>query len=75
MRYLNMKRIICVFCAIFGLLSVNAEVKLPAIFSNGMVLQQQTTARLWGWSSKKNVTVTTSWDTTRLPPTRTDVLK
>ena len=65
MRYLNMKRIICVFCAIFGLLSVNAEVKLPAIFSNGMVLQQQTTARLWGWSSKKNVTVTTSWDNKR----------
>ena len=57
-----MKRITCVFCAIFGLLSVNAEVKLPAFFSNGMVLQQQTTARLWGWSSKKNVTVTTSWD-------------
>ena len=62
MRYLDMKRIICVFCAILGLLSVNAEVKLPAFFSNGMVLQQQTTARLWGWSSKKNVTVTTSWD-------------
>ena len=30
------------------LLSANAEVKLPAFFSDGMVMQQQTRANLWG---------------------------
>ena len=29
-------------------LSANAEVKLPAFFSDGMVMQQQTRANLWG---------------------------
>ena len=29
-------------------LSTHAEVKLPAIFSDGMVMQQQTNANLWG---------------------------
>ena len=28
--------------------STHAEVKLPAIFSDGMVMQQQTNANLWG---------------------------
>ena len=46
-----------------------AEVKLPAFFSQGMVLQQQSQVRLWGWcdqlghgTPRKQVTVTTSWD-------------
>lgn len=29
-------------------LSTHAEIKLPAIFSDGMVMQQQTNANLWG---------------------------
>ena len=44
-------------------LSTRAEVKLPAIFSDGMVMQQKTNANLWGTATpNKNVTITTSWD-------------
>ena len=56
------------FC-LFAFLPLKAEVKLPAFFDDGMVLQQQTEVHLWGWVDKfydgtanKTVTVTTSWD-------------
>lgn len=40
-----------------------AEIKLPAIFGNNMVLQQQTQAAIWGKASKNSlVRVTTSWN-------------
>lgn len=46
-----------------------AEVRLPMFFADGMVLQQQTQVRLWGWCDKfyggtagRQVVVTTSWD-------------
>jgi sialate O-acetylesterase len=40
-----------------------AEIKLPTIFGNNMVLQQQTDAAIWGKAKpNKNVKVTTSWD-------------
>ncbi|MEN6456771.1 MAG: sialate O-acetylesterase, partial [Prolixibacteraceae bacterium] len=43
--------------------SMQAEVKLPAIFGDHMVLQQQTDAAVWGKASpSKNVSVKTSWD-------------
>lgn len=42
-----------------------ADVRLPAILSDHMVLQQNTTVKLWGWSEvRENITVTTTWDTT-----------
>jgi sialate O-acetylesterase len=42
---------------------LRAEVKLPAIFGNHMVLQQQTDAAIWGTATPdKTVKVTTSWD-------------
>ncbi len=41
----------------------NAEVKLPAIFGDNMVLQQQTDAAIWGTAkANKTVKVTTSWN-------------
>ena len=44
-------------------LSANAEVKLPAFFSDGMVMQQQTRANLWGTATPNaSVKITTSWD-------------
>ena len=57
-----MKRLISVICVICSLTITRAEVRLPQFFSDGMVLQQQTQARLWGWAKGKTVTVTTSWD-------------
>ncbi len=47
------------------LLSINvkAEVKLPAIFGDNMVLQQQTDAAIWGQATpNKTVKITTSWN-------------
>lgn len=43
--------------------SLRAEIVLPAIFGNNMVLQQKTDAAIWGKASPGNsVEVTTSWD-------------
>ena len=43
--------------------TLNAEVKLPAIFGDNMVLQQQTQAAIWGIAAKNaTVKVTTSWN-------------
>ncbi len=41
----------------------SASLKLPAIISSGMVLQQQKTVMLWGWAKQgQNVVVATSWN-------------
>lgn len=43
--------------------SLQAEVKMPALFSDNMVMQQQIVANLWGTASpNKTVTVTPTWD-------------
>jgi sialate O-acetylesterase len=39
-----------------------AKVTLPSFFTDNMVLQQKTTANLWGKSDKPSVKITTSWD-------------
>jgi sialate O-acetylesterase len=42
---------------------LHAEIKLPAVFGDHMVLQQQTGAAIWGKATpNKPVKVTTSWD-------------
>jgi sialate O-acetylesterase len=55
--------IISVLLAFLFSTAVHAEIKLPAIFGNHMVLQQQTDAAIWGKSTEnKTVKVTTSWN-------------
>ena len=40
-----------------------AQLRLPAIISSGMVLQQNDSASLWGWGSPaEKILVTTSWN-------------
>lgn len=40
-----------------------AKVRLPSLMGNGMVLQRETMANIWGWAlPDKNVAVTVSWD-------------
>ncbi len=63
-------RILSVMIATWALtLPGVAKVCLPAVFADGMVLQQKSDVRLWGWcdrlhqgTSGRQVTVTTSWD-------------
>lgn len=52
-------------CLLFSLLAVGsfAEVRLPAIIADNMVLQQQSSVPLWGWSDpSEKIIVTTSWN-------------
>jgi len=58
-----MRRI--VFFIIFYLLfsPIRALVRLPQFFADNMVLQQQTTCNIWGWTEPgKKVIVHTPWD-------------
>lgn len=53
--------------------AADAEVKLPAIFSDGMVMQQQTNANLWGTATpNSNVFVTVGWRAAKSYTTRAD---
>ena len=58
-----MKRIILTAIAAVMLTSVaTAKVRLPHLISDGMVIQQNTEVRLWGWDDPgKEVKVTASW--------------
>ncbi len=43
--------------------TTSAEVRLPALFADNMVLQQLATPTLWGWTRPSTaITVTSSWD-------------
>ncbi len=57
------KRYILAFGLLCVVAALRAEVKLPAIFSDNMVMQQQSNANLWGTATpNKIVAITTSWD-------------
>src|SRR4051812_10888541 len=44
-------------------ISAKADVRLPSLISNNMVLQQNTTVALWGWGEAgEKIAITTSWN-------------
>ncbi|MDR0844353.1 MAG: sialate O-acetylesterase [Tannerella sp.] len=54
---------VCLLFAAFSAFQGKAEIKLPAIFSDNMVLQQQSSVAVWGWAKPNGgVTVTSSWN-------------
>lgn len=61
-----MKNLINSFVAIIvliGSFQMNAAIKLPALFSDNMMLQQQSNAPIWGWADKnQTIKIKTSWD-------------
>lgn len=58
-----MKKILLFITFSFSLLSLSAEIVLPGLVGNNMVLQQQTDVNLWGKADAgKKVTLQTSWD-------------
>ena len=58
-----MKKLLFTLFLLLGALVLDAKVKLPALVSDNMLLQQQTDARLWGWAKPgATVRVTPSWD-------------
>jgi sialate O-acetylesterase len=59
-----MKKLLSLFTSILFLhTTINAQVKLASLFTNNMVLQQQSNVPIWGWDKAgSNVTVSTSWN-------------
>ena len=58
-----MKRICIAILALVSALSINSQVRLPAIFSSNMVLQQKDSVKLWGWADPmEKIAITTSWN-------------
>lgn len=63
MCYLQPMRTIILSLFVFYSSFAFSEVRLPAVLSDGMVLQQRSHARIWGWSDPtEKIFVTTSWD-------------
>lgn len=57
-----MKKLFTVAAGIFLLSGAAAKVFLPAVYSNHMVLQQNSRVKIWGWSEVgEKITITTSW--------------
>ena len=64
------KRILIFAAAALSAISVQAKVRLPHVLSDGMIIQQNTEAHLWGWAkAKSDVTVTASWTTDKFHTT------
>lgn len=59
-----MKKLFFVLVAVFWLsiIDSNAKIKLPSIISSNMVLQRNTSVKLWGWARVgEKITIKTSW--------------
>lgn len=55
-----------IFFIIYGVGSLQAEIRLPAIIGNHMVLPGGKDVNFWGWADPgENVHITVSWDTTK----------
>ena len=56
-------RFLVFLLAILGMVNMHAKVVLPSLFTDNMVLQQQTDVQLWGVASPKKMdTICHSWD-------------
>ncbi len=62
MNRLRRMNIPCVVCLLFLTSLISADVKLPAIIGDNMMLQQKIGVPVWGWADPgENVTVSGSW--------------
>ena len=61
-RRIKKIRILAAGAALFVGTAVIADVRLPEIFNDNMVIQRDTNAPVWGWAKPgEKVTVTGSW--------------
>lgn len=59
---MNLKKSICIISLFFFTTVVCAQLKLPDVFSDHMVLQQQTEVPIWGWAkSGETISISNSW--------------
>ncbi|WP_429393036.1 sialate O-acetylesterase [Mucilaginibacter lappiensis] len=60
---IKIKSLTLLTCSLLFNIAVHAQVKLASIFTDNMVLQQQSQVPVWGWGKAgKSITVTTSWN-------------
>lgn len=58
-----MKKLLAITVFIFFIVVSKADIRLPNVINNNMVLQQQSAVKLWGWAGPhEKVYVTTSWN-------------
>ena len=58
-----MKRLALILGAVFAATGISAKVTLPKMFADGMVMQRETNANLWGEAkASATVKITTSWN-------------
>ena len=57
------KKFAVIATIIFLTLAAKANIRLPNVINNNMVLQQQAAVKLWGWAEpREKIYVTTSWN-------------
>ncbi|MBK5279628.1 MAG: sialate O-acetylesterase [Bacteroidia bacterium] len=62
-----MKNLTLIVYLILAVTSLKAQLRLPAIYDDHMVIQQQSSAPIWGWArSTQEITIKVSWDTTTI---------
>ncbi len=60
-------RFVALLIVLFFSIGLQAQLRLPVIFDDHMVIQQQTTVPIWGWAHpSQKVTINVSWDTTTM---------
>lgn len=63
---MSIRKIILTLLSFLYVMSLKAEIRLPAIISDNMVLQRETEVLLWGYASgKKNIIIEPSWSKER----------
>jgi sialate O-acetylesterase len=61
------KKSIILLCFLSGMFCAQAKVVMPKIFSDNMVLQQSTDARIWGYATANaRVSLKTSWSSEKI---------
>ena len=59
----NFRKSIFTILCLLASFPVLAAIKLPALFSDNMMLQQQSNVPIWGWADKnQTIKIQTSWD-------------
>lgn len=61
---MKLRNVLTALLTTASILPGSSKITMPAMFTDGMVLQQQTNAAIWGSSTKKGgvITITTSWN-------------
>ncbi|MBO9592853.1 MAG: sialate O-acetylesterase [Niabella sp.] len=60
---MNLKKFCLMAWLVLAVTHAKADIRLPDIIGNNMVLQQQSRIKLWGWADpNEKISITTSWD-------------